>query len=164
MLDGGALDGGSDGGSDDAGDPGFSIPPRDWRDAGGFNAIGCRDDDSHAILVFNSMTAADPWCAAVDLRAGDAGLFGETFQAPTGLTVFDARYSYDCGSLVITGNRLNTSLRPLHGLEGGMELAAFVNGVPEAFQGQFRLRIEANVYGDEGLFSMQSPCSPGFPR
>ena len=166
VRDAGLQDAGAvDSGVPDAGDPGFGIPPEEWVDAGGFNAVGCTDGAQHFIFVFDSTQTADPWCAAIDVHATDAGsLFASSFSMPDGYAITDARFSTGCKELVVEGIRLDDSLRPVHGLVGGMTFRNYVNGLPRAFDGEMHLRIDRNVYSDvEGGWGMHTVCSADFP-
>ena len=145
-------------------DPGYSIPPEEWVDAGQGDAWGCYGRNLDRFIAwFETRDGSSPWCAAVQFKRQDGGftpLFPD-FGSPEDFEIVDARWAPTCGGLQLPDGSLNpTQTRPVHAFSGELRLQSFLMNRPFAYHIDGGMRIAYRVVWFNQNASLSATC-PG---
>ena len=142
-------------------DPGFDIPADQWIDGGQGGSWGCMNRNRDRLIIrFETRDGSQMWRASLLLkRDADATLFLE-FDAPDGFELTDARWALTCETLELANGELNHErTRPVHDLNGFVQLDGFVQGRPYKYLVDAGIRVAYRTYWMNQLGSLSETCA-----
>lgn len=99
------------------------------------------------IIRFETRDGSQQWCASVLLKRDAGAVFFPEFDAPEGFEITDARWALTCDNLELTNGEFNHErTRPVHDLNGFVQLDGFVQGRPYKYLVDAGIRVAYRTY------------------